>query len=96
MWHNILGAACAFAGGGLISTANYFISKTLTGFKDVTPKYFTASLIRQSIGAAYIAAVYFLSPLLPFNRFALLVGAALGITLPLLAYTLFIYKKRIK
>lgn len=39
-------------------------------------------VVRQVINIAYLAALYFLSPALPWNVTPLLIGGALGITLP--------------
>ncbi len=93
LWE-LLGVAIAFICGGLVSTANYFITKNVIKSDDVSLKYYKSALIRLAICAVFAVAVFLLSNVLPWNRYALFIGAAAGATLPLAAYTALLIKKR--
>ncbi|MDD4124462.1 MAG: hypothetical protein PHW77_01860 [Eubacteriales bacterium] len=93
MQNELLGAACAFICGGLVSTANYLITKAMTKDKDVSKAYYISSLIRLAVNVVFVVAVFFLSEFLPWKRGTLLIGAALGVTLSTALYTFLLVKK---
>lgn len=85
MDNGFLGALIAFIPGLGISFLNY----RLTDFfiKKFKEKFPSVSLIRQLGQVCYIVAVYFLAPYTPWDRTYLLIGAALGVTLPMIFFT---------
>ena len=83
--NDILGAVIAFLIGIGIATLNYYISKY---FLEKNPdKIAMTTVIRQLFNVAYLVAIYMLSDYLPCKTMFLLVGAVLGITLPMVFYT---------
>lgn len=83
--NDVLGAVIAFTFGVGISALNYFISKY---FLQKSPdKFAMTSVIKQLINVAFLVAVYMLSDSLPWRFSYLIVGAVLGITLPMLVFT---------
>ena len=84
MW-DVFGAIVAFAGGTLVATINYLISKRALGKK---PNAFAVVfIIRQAINVAYILGAYFLAPITTFNTWYFVIGAVMGATLPSIFFT---------
>ncbi len=91
MNHALFGAALAFFGGAALSYVNYLLSRTVLRRK---PELVAATaVIRQVLNVAYLAALYFLAPLTPWGLVPLLLGAALGITLPMFYFTTLLLKE---
>ena len=87
---NLLGAVLAFLIGVGISAINFAISKYFVKHK---PEHFAAvQLVRQPIQIAYLLLIYFFAAYTPFDRLWLLVGGALGITVPMLFFTVKLVK----
>lgn len=85
MNHGIFGAALTFVGGAAIAYVNYLLSRTVLRKK---PDFVAATaVVRQVLNVVYLAALYFLSPYTPWGLVPLLIGAALGITLPMFYFT---------
>lgn len=83
--NDILGAVITFTVGVGVSALNYLISKY---FLQKSPdKFAMTSVIKQIINVAFLVAVYMLSDRLPWSFTYLIVGAVLGITLPMLLFT---------
>lgn len=82
---NLTGAAAAFLLGVLICFGNYIISGYF--LKKHKEKYHFVSFIRQPIQILYIVAAFFLAPYTPWDRTYLLIGASLGVTLPMFIFT---------
>lgn len=81
----ILGAALSFLGGVGIAALNAALTKAVLKKKpSALASFFT---VRQILNIGYLAAVYFLAKVLPWDLFPLLIGAALGITLPSFFFT---------
>lgn len=79
------GAIFAWAGGFLICLVNFILSKIILAKK---PDFFAASTIaRQILNIGYLVLLYFIAPLTPWDVIYLLVGGALGITLPMIYFT---------
>lgn len=79
-------AAAAFVPGAVIAAINYKIaSRTLTN----RPELFTSvTMIRQVCSVVYLVAAYFVSRMwLPDYLLSILLGAALGATLPSFFFT---------
>lgn len=82
---DFLGAAAAFAVGLLISALNYLISKYV--LKHHADKFSIVGALRQVIQVAFIVALYFISDYMPFNKWYILIGGVLGITIPMFYFT---------
>ncbi len=82
---DFIGAAAAFAAGVLISFCNYKISQHF--LKKRPDRLSLVSLIRQPVQILYIVALFFGAKYTPWDRTFLLIGGALGITLPMLIFT---------
>ena len=85
MDNNLFGAAISFILGIGISFANYRLTDMF--LKKVPDKFSVVFVLRQALGVLYIVALYFLAPYTPWDRLYLLVGAALGITIPMFIFT---------
>ncbi len=82
---DILGAVITFALGVGIATLNYCISKY---FLVKNPdKFAMTTVVKQIFNVGYLVVVYMLGDFLPFKLSYLLIGAVLGITLPMFIYT---------
>lgn len=85
MGENILGAVITFALGCVIATLNYLLSKSI--LKKNPEKYAMATIIRQSLQILYLAGVFLVSRAVSWNTLYMLIGAVLGITLPMFYFT---------
>lgn len=85
MEHWLVGALLAGLGGVLISYLSYLLSRQVLKKK---PNLFSAVTVpRQIIQIGYLAVVYFLQPMTPWGLVALLVGAAMGLTVAMFFFT---------
>ena len=82
---DILGAAVTLLVGVGIATLNFYISKYILNKKP--DKFAMTTLVRQILNIGYLVAVYMLGDFLPCKLTYLLVGAVVGITLPMFIYT---------
>ncbi len=82
---SFLGAMLAFVFGGIISFVNYKITGKI--LKEKPDLVAAGTVVRQLFNVAYLAAVYFLVPYTPFSLIPSLVGAVLGLTLPMFYFT---------
>ena len=78
----LIGGGLALVVGTALSFANYFITKKLINNKKTTSPIAIISFLRQTLNIAYLVAIYFLSGLLPWPMEAMVIGAAIGVTLP--------------
>lgn len=86
MNHSVIGAVVAAIIGLLISFLNYFISKKM--LNKAPEKYSVVTVFRQILQIGYLALAYFISTKLQTVDSAyILVGAVLGMTLPMLYFT---------
>ncbi|MBR3059519.1 MAG: hypothetical protein IKG89_02780 [Oscillospiraceae bacterium] len=76
----------AFAGGALISWANYLLLRRLMGSKGETGLSLAAPL-RMLLSAAYFLVLYLIGKHTGLDLFALLIGGALGLTILLALFT---------
>ena len=76
----ILGGVLAFLGGAAVSMLNYWINvRTL---KTNPSALASMSFLRQFLNIAYFVAVFLLAKVLPWDYMPLLLGAAIGLTVP--------------
>ena len=87
---NITGAVLAFAIGAVICFAGFKLSQYF--IKKHPDKLSSASMLKQVFQVLYIVLLFFLSGYTPWDRTYLLVGGALGITLPMLIFTALLLK----
>ena len=85
MDNSIIGAAIAFTVGIGLSFLNYRLTDIF--IRKMPDKFSLVFVLRQTLGVLYIAALYFLAPYTPWDKLYLLVGAALGITIPMFVFT---------
>ena len=83
--NNFIGAIIAFLIGLAISAVNSAISKYVLKYH--TSKYPFLQLIRTPLQVGYLVVLYFCGEFTPWKTVWLLVGGALGITLPMLFFT---------
>ncbi len=85
MAHNIIGALICALAGFLIAFVNYTLSKRIL---ETRPEKFALSAVaRQVIQIGYLVAVYFIGSKIAVSLTFLLVGAVLGMTVPMLLFT---------
>ena len=83
---DIVGAVITLSGGALISVLNYLLSRYLLIKK--TDKYVFSTVLRQIIQVGYLVCVYFVGDsFTTYNVTYLLVGAVLGVTIPMFFLT---------
>ena len=85
MNQDIIAAIITFALGFVIAGLNYLLSRAI--LKKCPEKYVFSTIIRQVIQILYIVAVYFVSTAIPFNSWYMLIGAVLGVTVPMFFFT---------
>ncbi|MBQ7116604.1 MAG: hypothetical protein IJN88_00150 [Clostridia bacterium] len=85
MTHNIIGAVICALAGLLIAFGNYAFSRRV--LEKSPDRLALATVGRQIIQVGYLIAVYLVGTRLTVNPFYLLVGAAAGMTVPMLFFT---------
>ncbi len=91
MENNFAGAVIAFIAGALLAFGNFRLSEYfLSRHRD---KIASVSLIRQLVQVVYILILFFGAEYTPWDRTYLLVGGVLGITLPMIFFTLKLLKQ---
>ncbi len=86
MNHSIIGAVVAALAGFLIAFANYIFSKKV--LVKSPEKYALISVVRQILQVGFLIIVYFVGTKIEtVNIIYLLVGAVLGMTLPMIYFT---------
>ena len=89
----VVGMLAAFLIGAALSYVNYLL--TAKAAKASSGQLAGISLLRQLINIGYLALVFFLAPYTPWDRIWMLVGAVLGVTLPMFLFT-FLLLRRLK
>ena len=87
---NFLGMSIAFFVGIWIDTINYRISIIFIKKKPDVLAY--ANIVHQAVAIIFLLIVYFAGPLTPFDRFYLLIGAVIGITVMIVFTTVKLLK----
>lgn len=85
MKYNIIAAVAALLIGSLIAYLNYRISKSAMHKSAQTVS--AMMIVRQIINIAYLVGVYFLSNLAHVSPMYALIGAAVGLTVPMFWFT---------
>jgi len=80
----VVGAILAFLGGTAVSAVNFAIN--LRTLRKSPASLATVSILRQALNVAYLVAVFFLCRVLPWGHVPLLLGAALGLTIPAMLF----------
>lgn len=82
---NLIGAAVTLALGILIAFLNYLLSAYM--LKKHPQSYPSSMAVRQIVQVLYFVAVFFIGEKTPADVIYLLIGAAVGITLPMFYFT---------
>ena len=85
MNENIVGAIITFALGIVVAYLNFLLSKAI--LTKQPEKYAISTVLRQVIQIIYIVAVYFVSTVAPWDMWYMLIGAVLGVTIPMIYFT---------
>lgn len=86
MNHNITGALITAAAGLFIAFANYLISERV--LTKAPQKYSLVTVVRQALQIGFLVAVYLVGTRIDSVEITyLLVGAVVGMTLPMLYFT---------
>lgn len=85
MNNDLTGAVIAFIIGLAISFGNYKLSEYFLRHRP--EKFPSVSIVRQFIQVAYILILFFAAGYTPWDRTFVLVGGALGVTIPMLLFT---------
>lgn len=86
MNHNIIGAVLTALVGVLVAFANYLFSKKV--LVKAPQKYALLTVVRQALQVGFLVIVYFVGAKTELaDPIYLLVGAVLGMTLPMLFFT---------
>ena len=74
--------------GALLAFFNFSVSRKAIRSQNGPSLLFSAApILRMVLNVGFLCAVYFLAPLTPWDRTWMLVGAAAGITLPMIIFT---------
>ncbi len=76
----LVGGVLAFLFGAAISAVNYAINRT--ALKKRPELLASMSVVRQALNIGALAAAFFLARVLPWGTTPLLVGTAVGLTVP--------------
>lgn len=87
MGSDLIGGLLAFAVGAALAYGNFRLTKNMLLKKTGASGVGAVSILRQVINVGYLVLVYFLAPKLPCSMIALLVGAVLGLTIPMFLFT---------
>ena len=85
MISNIIGAVVVAVVGVGVAFVNSLISKTV--LTKIPDKYSATTVLRQIVQIAFLVIVYFISKKTNYDPMYLLVGAVLGITVPMFIFT---------
>lgn len=87
---DIFGAVLAFCIGTVIAAVNYALSRYV--MKKHSDKYSVTVIVRQVIQITYLVLLFFFGEYTPWDRMWLLVGGCLGITIPMIWFTIRLVK----
>ena len=86
----IVGGLLAFLGGAAIAALNFYIN--LRTLRRKPQALASMSMVRQVLNVGYLVAVFLLAKVLPWDYIPLLVGAAVGLTVPAFLLSLYLAK----
>ena len=81
----MLGAVITFSIGVLLATVNYYLSRYI--MRNSTKGLAPFSFLRQLINIGYMVLLFLVADSLPWDIMPVIVGGALGITLPIFFFT---------
>ena len=84
---SLVGLILAMAVGCAAAAVNYLLTKSALASQKGGGFLGALSAVRLLLSAGVLAGVYFVAPLTPCDRTWMLVGAAAGLTLPMLLFT---------
>lgn len=90
MTADIFGAVAAFAVGVLIAAVNFLIAKYM--LKKHPDAFAATTVLRQLLAVLYLALIMFGAKHTPWDQIYLLIGGALGVTLPMFFFTTLLLK----
>lgn len=82
---NIIGAVLCFALGIVVASVSYAVSRAI--LKKCPEKYASYQIVRQILQVGYLILLFAFGGYTPWDSTYLLVGGALGITLPMIWFT---------
>ena len=85
MAQNIIGAVICALAGFLVAYINYALSRKI--LETHPEKFALATVARQVVQVGYLIAVYFIGSKLSVSLVFLLVGAVIGMTVPMFFFT---------
>lgn len=85
MQSDFFGAVSAFGVGLAIATVNYLLSRYM--LKKKPSQYAVTQIFRQVLQVGYLVLLFVFGDYTPWDKLWLLVGGALGVTLPMLWFT---------
>ena len=85
MNENIVGAIITFVLGVVVAFLNFLLSKAI--LTKQPEKYALSTVLRQIVQIFYLVAVYFISEHAPWDMWYMLIGAVLGVTVPMIYFT---------
>lgn len=85
MNENLVGAVITFVIGVVVSYLSFLISKAI--LTKQPEKYALSTVLRQIVQIFYLVAVYFISEHAPWDMWYMLIGAVLGVTVPMIYFT---------
>ncbi len=85
MNENIVGAFITFALGIVVAYLVFLISKAR--LLKQPEKFAFSTILRQIVQIFYLVTVYFVSKFAPWDSWYMLIGAALGVTVPMIYFT---------
>lgn len=85
MISDIIGAVFAATVGVGVAFVNYLISKAVLA--KIPEKYSAATVLRQIVQIVFLVIVYFVGQKTGYDPIYLLVGAVLGMTVPMFMFT---------
>ena len=86
-----IGGVLAFLFGAAVSAVNYALNRH--ALKTRPSSLASLSVVRQLLNVGALAAAFFLSRVLPWGSTPLLVGTALGLTVPSVLFSLRLAKE---
>ena len=91
MGWQLLGGLLAFLGGAAVSGINYAMNRR--ALRRRPGALASVSILRQALNVAYLAAVFLMRGVLSWEPAPLLVGAAVGLTVPGILLALLLAKQ---
>lgn len=85
MNENIVGAIFSFALGVVVAFLNFLLSKAI--LTKQPEKYAFSTIVRQATQVLYLVAVFFISDYTPWDSWYMLIGAVLGVSVPMIYFT---------